>query len=34
MINVTTALLIGIVLGGLASVVYFSYTGTELKWKR
>lgn len=25
---------IGIALGGLSAVVYFSYTGTNLKWKK
>lgn len=34
MINVATIFLFGIVTGGLASVVYFSYTGTQLKWKK
>lgn len=29
-----TALLIGVALGGLAAVVYFSYTGTVIKWKK
>ena len=25
---------IGIALGGLAAVVYFSYTGSTLRWKK
>lgn len=25
---------IGIALGGLGAVVYFSWTGTQLKWKK
>lgn len=27
-------LVFGILLGGLASVVYFTYTGSTLKWKK
>lgn len=27
-------ILVGIVIGGFGSVVYFSYTGSTLKWKR
>jgi len=34
MVNMLTALLVGVVIGGLAAVVYFSYTGTNLKWKK
>lgn len=34
MINMITALVIGIALGGLATVVYFSYTGSQLRWKK
>jgi hypothetical protein len=32
--RVLTALVLGIGLGGLAAVVYFSWTGTKLIWKK
>ena len=34
MVNVIVAVLVGIALGGLGSVVYFTWTGTQLKWKK
>lgn len=27
-------ILFGIIIGGLAAVAYFSYTGSTLKWKK
>lgn len=27
-------IIIGVLIGGLGAVVYFSYTGTQLKWKK
>lgn len=32
--NVIIAVIAGVAFGGLGAVVYFSYTGTQLKWKK
>jgi len=28
------SLILGVIIGGLASVAYFTYTGSTLNWKR
>lgn len=34
MLNTIFIILIGIVLGGVGSIGYFTYTGSTLNWKR
>lgn len=34
MLAVLEALVVGVVVGGLAAVAYFTYTGSNLNWKR